>query len=171
MTNMKSSRTQVYFVLVLLLFAGFAGATIYSYAHSQPTSSAQITSGQTRVQNVSLSDYNAPAIQGTSQSNGTALYIHTRTEGNLGFQIVMPQAVASSSPQISAYVNGQLITGCEGLMSLREVGGAATENVGCMAPVTAIGSTNNVTILVYSPLVSTSGVYRYQSMIDTAQMS
>lgn len=169
MKVMKNSQTQVYFVVALLLFSAFAGVTVYSYAHSQPMSSAQITSLQTRVQNVSLTDYNSPAIQGTTQSNGTALYIPARTEGNLGFQIVMPEAAASSSPQISAYVNGQLITGCEGLMSLQEVSGAATENVGCMAPVTPIASNNNVTIILYSPLVSTSGLYRYQSMISTAQ--
>jgi hypothetical protein len=167
----KRSRRPVSFVVALLLFSAFAGASAFLYAHSQATSAAQSATVQTSVQSVSLSDYNAPAIQGTTQSNGTALYIPARTEGNLGFQLVMSQQMASANPQIIAYVNGQALPGCGGIMSLREVSSAAVENMGCTAPVTPINSANNVTILVYSPFAGASGVYRYQSTIVTVQAS
>lgn len=127
---------------------------------------------QIKVQNVSLTDYNAPAIQGTTASNGTVLYIPATAEGNLDFQIVMPAslALATSNPQIETYLNGQLISGCQGLVSLRAISGAAVEIMGCMAPVTPLNSSNNVTILV-SPTSSSPGsnVYKYESMIVTTE--
>ena len=134
------------------------------------SSSSNSSTTTVSVQNVSLSDYNAPAVYGTTQANGTVLYIPPTTEGNLGFQVVMPEAIASTYPTISVYLNGRSITGCMGVITI-PIQGMQTEGLGCSPPVTPVGSSNNVTILVSSPLIATSGIYKYESMVVTTNSS
>jgi len=176
MTPKKVLRNQVFFVVALILFSGFVGASVYSFTHSQGLSYAENAPLEVRVQNVSLSDYNAPAVYGTTQSNGTLLYIPPTTEGNLGFQIVIPVSMASALPQITVHLNGQSITGCDIIVTAKAINNTVEEMVGCMTPATPIGSSNSVTILVSSPLISatgssssSAGVYNYQAMITTRQ--
>lgn len=171
-------------VVALIIAAGFGlyfvsisvnpGGTDITTA-TKSTSSAtayyNTNSQAVRVQNVSLSDYNAPAIHGTAQSNGSVFTVPPTPEGNLDFQVLMPEAMASSSStlQISVYLNSVGITGCDGLVTAQPVQNMIVEIEGCSAPVTPINSSNNVTIVVSSPLISTGGVYEYQSAVVTAE--
>ena len=161
-------------VIVLILIVGF-GLFLNATFNTSSTTNTSNTIGTTSissttvsVQNVSLSDYNAPAVQGTTQSNGTVLYIPPTVEGNLGFHVIMPLAMASAPPDISIYLNGQSITSCSGV-TIVPTGQTVEEGIGCGAPVTPVGSSNNVTILVSSPLISV--LYRYQSFVVTTSVS
>ena len=174
MTSKNREMARVLFVVALLLFSAFAGVTVYYNIHSQGSSSA-VSSTEISIQNVTLSDYNAPAIHGTTQSNGTILYIPPTTEGNLGFHVILPLALASAPPRISIYLNGRSITSCTSV-TVVPTGQTVEEGVGCGAPVTPLGSSNNVTIIISSPLISATdsndaGSYSYQSMIVTTQAS
>jgi hypothetical protein len=172
MSNQGHSRKKALIVIAFLFVSAIAGTILLIHLNPQPTSSAESVMMQIKVQNVSLTDYNAPAIQGTPASNGTVLSIPATTEGSLNFQIVMPTslALAASNPQIETYLNGQMISGCQGVVSLRAINGAAVEIMGCMAPITPLNSSNNVTILV-SPAPGSIGnnVYKYESMIVTTE--
>lgn len=172
MTNRGRLRKRALIIIAFLFISTIIGTIFLFHTEQQPISSAESVMTHIRVQNVSLTDYNAPAIQGAMQSNGTALYIPATTEGNLGFQVVMPVslALAPSNPQIETYLNGELISGCQGVVSLQAIRGSALEVMGCLAPVTPLNSGNNVTILVYSQTGhSGSGMYKYHSIVITTQ--
>jgi hypothetical protein len=161
------------FLAAALMLSAFAGVSVYYYAHSEGASYALVSTSEINVQNVSLSNYNTPAIQGTTQANGTALYIPASTHGSLQFHIAIPQLMASDPPVVSTYLDGQLLSGCESLIHAQtDSQGSVQEVFGCLASASTAGSGHNVTIVVSSPFISTNnGIYQYETTVLTAGSS